>query len=67
MMTHVEKFTLNEDTDCEYCGYPMFKNDTATWFEGSVAGVYCSTACGHDDEKHNDKVVARRLVMYSSL
>jgi hypothetical protein len=65
IMSVIESFVLEEDTDCEYCGYPMFKGETAQWFEGEIAGVFCGGRCAYKEERANTDRVLARLAAYA--
>ena len=64
-MAIFETYTVDEDTDCEYCGYPMYRGDHATFFEGEIAGVFCSAYCAMKEESANAARVLARLAAYS--
>ena len=43
-----------QETDCEYCGYPLYTGDTAYQAESTViSGIYCTLSCARKDQEQN--------------
>ena len=61
-MPRFENVRIDTDTDCEYCGYPLFAGDTAVF---SAGNIYCADGCANADQRLNDDQVMRRLAAYS--
>jgi len=43
----IEKFVIDHDTQCEYCGWPIYRWDTA-YYEIDTDGVYCCENCAFE-------------------
>ena len=48
----MEKFNIDHDHYCEYCGYPLYRGDIAYYCE-ETDGVYCCETCGIEHEAEN--------------
>jgi len=47
-----EKFVIDHDHYCEYCGCPLYRYDTAYYCE-DTDGVYCCEECAFTHEADN--------------
>ena len=48
------EYTINdrtEETECDYCGYPLYIGDNAILADGDrICGIYCSETCAELDQ-----------------
>ena len=64
-MSITEKLTMTEDFPCDYCGYPLFKGETALFYEGDITGVFCSVTCAANEERAAQDRIKARLAAYA--
>ena len=56
-----------QETDCEYCGYPLYTGDTAYQAESTViSGIYCTLSCARKDHDRSAPVI-QHMKQYQDL
>ncbi len=58
------KYTIkkrNEETECCYCGYPLYVEDTA-YLSKDERRVYCSKVCGQALEREDAPLIKSQPV-----
>jgi len=43
-----------EETECQYCGYPLLLGDVAYYADDGI--VYCSAKCYNADKAHEERI-----------